>query len=201
VAAPPFVTGSIVTATEMNTLWRAHWRKSTEKDIVSTASEVDLLNGEVTIDAGAMSTNRWLSAILLGDYLNNTGSTQTFTLKVKLGGTTIFDDVTSTISSDADRNDWRLDILIANLGSASSQFTQGVLFWAGGVAAATGLGDLAGAESGLGAANTHTVIPFGSNNVTSINTAVASAFAVTVAHGASNASLSMRLKAAVVSVI
>jgi hypothetical protein len=122
--AIPFQTSQVVTAIEMNELARAHWRKTTAKTVVNTITETDLLNGEFTIDAGAMSTNRMLRLTASGDWINNTGAAvATPRLKLKFGATTVVDSnvLAAAWAAHADRRGWRLIAEIANLGAANAQ--------------------------------------------------------------------------------
>lgn len=168
------------------------YRKVTEKDVVNTVTETDLLNGEITIAAGVMSTNRMLQASLLIDYLNNTGGNQDIALAIKLGGTTLWSDLTSMTTSASRRALW-LNIKIMNLNSASVQFLSGFYSFSAEGGATTGLGDL-NAQAPRQSA-------IASNGTVAVNTAVAQAFVVTATHGTANASLSCRLKSALVEVL
>lgn len=169
----------------------ARYRKTSEKDVVGTAVETDLLNGEITIAANVMGTNRICRALLIGDYLNNTGGNQDFTLKIKLGGIILYQDLVSAISSSANRRPWEIRFDIANLGLTNSQWMNGWHSLGTAVAPTTGIGRPS--DAGYGDSN------FASSFA--IDTTVARALAVTVAHSAANASLSARLKYAVVEVI
>jgi len=124
--AIPFATSQIMIASEANELARAHWRKTTVKTVVNTLTETDLLNGEITIDAGAMSTNRTLRLTAWGDAINNTGAAvATPRFKLKLGATTLVDSnvIAATWGQSASRFPWRLAVEIKNLGATNSQWT------------------------------------------------------------------------------
>ncbi len=204
-AAPPFVTGAVVTATEMNTLARAYWRKLTEKDVVNTASAVDLLNGEVTIDAGAMGANRMLRATLVGDYLNNTGADRTFVLTVDLGTTLLQKTVggagASSISASATRRPFRIEIEICNLGAANSQWSSMSVFLGEASSTGTGLGDLTNVVRPTANGGIHQFALVGANGAHSRDTTSAQTLAVYVTHSTASTSLSARLKYAIVEVV
>jgi hypothetical protein len=166
------------------------YRKTTEKDVVNTTVETDLLNGEVTIGAGVLGTTGAVRVTAVIDYLNNTGSNQNLTWKVKLGATTIFGDLIVR-TTNANRNPWWLTFVIANLGSASSQALNGILGFAGTVPpTVAGIGGITGGVPGGIIGGTATE-----------DTTSAKALAVTVTHGAASASLSCRLKYAVVEIV
>lgn len=57
----------------------------TVQDVVNTTTETTVYS--FTVPGGTLSTNRALRLTLIGDYLNNTGSSQDFQFKLKYGGT------------------------------------------------------------------------------------------------------------------
>jgi hypothetical protein len=86
----------------MNELARAHWRKTTSKQVLNTITATDLLNGEITIDAGAMSTNRMIRLTAFGDWVQTSaGATDVPRFKVKLGATTLIDTGVSGYASSS----------------------------------------------------------------------------------------------------
>lgn len=171
------------------------YRKVTEKDVVNTTTETDLLNGEITIAAGAMSTNKTAKVTLIGDYLNNSGGARTSIFRIKFGGTTIVaQDVLPAVGVHANRRPWRVEFDIVNLNAANVNFLEGN-FWLGGVGttATSGIGD--------GTVGDLIMFSYASNGTMSIDTASAQVVAVTWTHPTAHASLSMRLKSALVEVI
>jgi hypothetical protein len=201
--AVPFQTAEVVTAVEMNELARAHWRKTTAKVVANTVTETDLLNGEITIDAGAMSTNRMLRLTALGDSINNTGGTVAIPrIKLKLGATTIIDSnvLAAVWGTSTNRLPWRFDVLIQNLGAANSQwsdlsFRQSIAGGIAGVAAMT---------TGEGV-----TVTTASNNVweiraagtSAVDTTAAQALALTTTLATANALEDMTLKFATVELV
>lgn len=171
-------------------------RKTTEKDVVNTVALTDLLNAEVTIPAAAMTSGGRLRLVAAGDYLNNSGVTKGLRLRVRLGGTTLWDATSSgtIIPTDANRCAWTLTLIIQALGSTIAQRASGlfVLGYANVGAAATGTGGMAGGPSILA--------PF--LGVASTLDMVAASRAVTfeAAHSAAHASTSIRLEHAYVEV-
>jgi hypothetical protein len=191
----PVTAGELVGLDYLNSVVRAHWRKVTEKDVANTSAETDLLNGEVTIGAGAMATNRMLRVSLDGDYLNNRGGTATLRIKVKLGSTVIIDTGAGpTVAASATRRPFQLRALIANLNSASVQW--GRLEAQLGTAGA--LTDGVGSFSGM----TAEAYVFATTNGTkAVDTSSARLLEVTVAHSVTHASLSCRLKMGMVELV
>src|SRR4051794_27688805 len=67
------------------------YRKVTAKQLVSSVTETDLLNGEITLAAGVLGSDRIARIVLWGDFLQNTGVDRGGpTLKLKYGGSTLF---------------------------------------------------------------------------------------------------------------
>ena len=62
-------------------------RSTTEQDVVSSAAETSVYSYSVPV--GTIGTNKILRLTVTGSYLNNSGSPDTFTPRVKFGGTTI----------------------------------------------------------------------------------------------------------------
>jgi hypothetical protein len=198
----PFATAEIVTPAEMNELARAHWRKTTAKQVVNTVTETDLLNGEITIDAGAMSTNRMLRLIAIGDLINNTAATQAAPrLKLKLGATTIIDTgaLAASWATNAGRFGWEINCKIANLGAANSQWSSMLADMAASTAAANAvLTTGEGFYTGMGGAD---LLRVTGGNSSAVDTTAAQALALTVILPVANAALDMTLKYASVEIV
>lgn len=154
-------------------------RQAADNDINTTAAETTLYT--YTIPAATLGTTGSLRLRLQGDYLNNTGAAATYTLRVKLGATTLFDDVSGGLASSATRRPWFLDLVLANQSATSQVLTFGHKLGSS-VGGATGLGDMTAAG---GNDTAH-------GGASSENTANALTLAVTIQHSASSANLSMR---------
>ncbi len=179
---PPFVASEIPSAAKWNSLVGTYTRATTTVDVVSTATETTLFSQSV--GAGHMSSDRMLRLTLLGDYLNNTGASEDPRLRVKWGGTTIWDQVPSVIGSNANRRPFRAVVEIANLNSATSQYMSGVMA-IGSANATVGIGSANPADAGGMIA---------SAGLLSVNTASAAVIAVTAQHDTSSANLSLRVR-------
>ena len=200
----PVAPGELVDVGYLNEVARAHYRKTTTKQVVNTIAETDLLNGEVTIGAGVMGTSRTLRLTAWGDAVNNSGSTQVFPrLKLKLGATTLLD--TGTLSGSwggaAGRFSWRALAEVANLGAANSQWAwlsaqmRGAL-----VNANTGAAFTTG-EGNYGGLATVNWVDLTGGNSGAVDTTIAQALALTVILPAAGATLDMTLKGAFVEVV
>jgi hypothetical protein len=181
------------------------YRKTSEKDVVNTVAGTDLLNGDITIGAGVMGTDKTLRATLIGDYLNNTGAVRSLTVSVSFGGVTLWTetigDGVNTIGASGNRRAMRISLEIANLGAANSQMMTGMIALSG-LGAATGTGaDLAGLTRLYTNAGNSERSTFGSSGAIAVDTASAQALLVTVTHSTASASLSARLKYAIIEIV
>ena len=76
--------GAVTVATKERVLTRL----VAEQDIVSSTTETDLL--AYSVPASTLGTDKALRVTIKADYLNNSGSSRTFTLKIKYGATTMY---------------------------------------------------------------------------------------------------------------
>lgn len=118
--------------------WRVVDRESSPNDIVNVATEQTLYS--VTVPGNLLATERGVRLTLIGDYLNSSGSTKTLQVKVKYGATTLFDDVTGTIATNAARRELRIQIDLFNQGATNDQIMGGLLALSAVTAATTGRG-------------------------------------------------------------
>lgn len=128
--------------------------KTTQKDVVNTNAETDLLNGEIALGADWLGPNGFAILDASGDILNNSGTTPTITLRIKLGTTTLWAATTGAMSSNANRGFWYAHIVIFNAAATNAQKMSGFIHaTAIGTAAATGEGGYAGTGAGVGLIN------------------------------------------------
>lgn len=210
----PVAVNELVGVDYLNEVARAHYRKTTSKAVNTTVSPTDLLNGEITIGAGAVSTVRGLRATLWGDWLQNSGASQKpprFQLVV--GGTTVLDTSVGAsgfnIAAAATRAGWRCQLEMLELGATNSQLWSMALLlapnstsgWQNGGAAlfATGEGAYTIPVSATGGA-TAMAEALGINT-SAIDMTVAQTFAFNVINGVSNASYETKLLGAIVEVV
>lgn len=122
-----FVRSSVlpITANGIGTgIVKSPYRKSSSKQVVNTTSLTDLLNGEVTIAAGAMGANGVLRLTAWGDMKNNSGgSVSTPQFLFQLGTTNLVESgvIVGAWSNAITRYPWRVQATIANL-TASTQW-------------------------------------------------------------------------------
>ena len=99
------------------------YKNTSTVSVVNTASETNLLNQTVT--AGSMGTSGILHVVLSGYYLNDGGSSADFTMRLKFGGTTIWEDTSLNFSDATIRKPMHMEFWVKNMGSASSQRSTG----------------------------------------------------------------------------
>jgi hypothetical protein len=185
--------GQIWTAANWNTHGRDNLKammhlayvKATEKDIVNSTSAVDLLNDEVTIAGGSVGATGAIRVVMVGDYLNNSGSGATLTLEIILGATSLWKSTSSSVSSSATRHILGFDFVIHARNATNSQFMMGTGTF-GGLAATTGLGPIAG------------ISPFAiaSAGFSAVDMTADQTLVVKATHSVANALISARCEAA-----
>ena len=153
-------------------------------DIVNTLAESTVFSA--TVPANTLGTDRAVRALLIADYLNNTLANQTLRLKVKLGATTLYDDITGALATNAARRAVRIEAVIAAQNSASVQSLGGSVSVSAAGGTTSGLGDLAGVT-------VYTPL----TGVAAENSGNALTFAITITHSAANGALSFRRQYAV----
>lgn len=99
-------------------------RDVTVQEVANTLTETTVFS--TTVTGGDLSTNRQLRLTLVGDYLNNTGGQENFSVKVKYGGTTFFHG-SHLLSNNANRRGMRLDFLLTAGNASTVQYATGSL--------------------------------------------------------------------------
>lgn len=199
----PIAATTVVTAAFLNDLTGVYDRTAAALDIVSSGAETTLYSKTVT--GGHMSTNRMLRLTLVGDYFNNSAATRTLQLKVKFGGTTIFDDTAgdavNAITVSAARRPLILQLWLGNQGATNAQFLGGFVSIGQPGGATTGIGDLAQMTLGSGSGTNQAFLPITSDGVAALDTTTDKLLDITVTHSAANASLSVRRQYAVLELL
>lgn len=161
---------------------RAIVRDATALTISNTAAETTYFTS--IVPEKLLIDSRCLRLRLLGEMLNNTLMAQTFVFRVKLGGTTLYDDTFDPLGVglviSATPRLLHIEGEIAALGSASSQMLWGRVWVTNVSATTTGLGD-------MGPGNFYDV-QYGSNGPSSINMDIAQTLEVTIQPSAASAS-------------
>ena len=157
----------------------------TQLVIAGTAAETTLYSFD--IGANLLGTNGCVECRLDCDYLNNSGSNKTITLKVKYGATTMYADTTSNIASDVDRAAFSIWV---RLSAANSTAAQNVFMQTNGgtrVAPTTGISQFGFAAGGTGAS-----IPSAMSGTATEDSTLVKTFALTITHSAADANTSFR---------
>jgi hypothetical protein len=175
--------------------------------VSATVTETDLLNGEFSVPANALATNRVLRLTAWGDAVFTSGGAQSvprFRFKMGSGPTTLIDTSTvSGIGSSASRGSWRIRVEVAASGATNVQWVtfdgwvQGFGTGAtGNVAFATGQGSV----SVLVAGTSSNQVYYLGGNAGAIDTTAAQAALLTVVNGSST-STDVTLKGALMEII
>lgn len=132
--------------TEINDNWTALEnavtvldRSTTDVDVVNTLSETAIHS--VTIPANKLGTDKGVRLTILGDILNNSGANRNFTIKVKYGTTTLYEDTTATpLGADSARRAFFMSLTLSAKGATNSQLLCGLATISNRGAATTGTG-------------------------------------------------------------
>ena len=109
--------------------------------ISNTVAETNMLN--YTLPANTLGTNGSIKVRLAGYILQNDATGRAFQVKVKFGGTTIFDSITQSFAQQAATRPFVIEFVLRNANATNSQTGNG--FMAAGladVAATVGIGDI-----------------------------------------------------------
>lgn len=95
------------------------YKNTTTVAVANTSTETNLLNQNIT--ANAMGINGLLHIVCSGWYLNDSGGSETFTMRFKFGGTTLWEDDSVSFSDNTIRRPVHMEFWLKNMNSASSQ--------------------------------------------------------------------------------
>ena len=157
-------------------------RAPTMLKIENTTTETDAYAFNVA--GGALGTTKTLRVVLHGDFLNGTLSSQNLTIRIKFGGTPLYDDVVS-ISQGSNRRPVLITLYLSNQNSASAQFLTGTVDIGNNSVPTTGIGGID--TTGGGA-----FLSIASNGSSSISTTSANTFKITVQFATQSTSISFR---------
>lgn len=150
-----------------------------QTDIVNTTTETTLYS--FSVPGGTLGTTRSLRLVIDGDQLNNSGSSDTVTLRVKYGSTTLYQD-DGVYASNATRISWRFDFTFGNTTATNAQYVSAIFLTSTRGGATTGNGDWNG--DGL-----QNMVLSGTSAEDSTTTLT---FSITIQHTVANASTSWR---------
>lgn len=183
-----------------------NWREVCRSITTDTTSPVRVLNRDVavndvvnsntettvytfTVPGGTLGSTKALRLTLIGDYLNNSGSSRTLTIKGKYGSTTVFSGVPGgSITADANRHAVFCQLVLHAFNATNAQVASGTVT----LGAANTIGGTAAASAATFFANHSTVAEDSTGDL---------ALAVTVQHSATDANLSFRAQTAVLEVL
>lgn len=115
------------------------------KNIDNSTAETSIFSG--TVPGGTLGTQGCVHVVASGIWLNNSGSNATFTLKIKYGATTLFEDVSATLTSTGFTRTWQLEFRLFADNSTSAQRLAGTIAMGTAAGVTTGYGDIAGTVS------------------------------------------------------
>ena len=154
-------------------------------NVASSTAETQVYG--FTIDANKLGTDKGVRVRFFGTYLNNSGSVRTLRIRVKLGGTILYDETVGTtilIPISVNRRGVVFDLQLFNAGAANSQKMGGRISISDSTGATAGVGSLD--RDTKNAEGLYEAAIFGTSAVDTTSNRL---FEITVQHSASNASL------------
>ena len=95
-----------------------------------------------TVPANFMGANGAIRVRIYGTLLNNTGNNRTVRLRLKFGGTTLYDDTSGNLGSSGNRRAFWIEFTIMNAGATNSQKLAGFLTISANGAPTVGMGEV-----------------------------------------------------------
>lgn len=196
----PVAPGELCDTTCINEWVRTHYRLGTQAAISNTSALTDLLNGGVTIGAGAMSTNKTLRLLAKVSVVNTLATESLPRFQLTLGGATLIDTSGPSGGLLTGASSFLVEALITNVATASQVYSLKV-HGAGAFAAVsnpflTGNGNYA-----VGGTGNLLATAFGIGSGSTVNTALAQALALNIKFNVASTSLSATLLDAFVEVV
>jgi hypothetical protein len=158
-------------------------RDLTLLDVVSSTTETAVYS--YSVPANQLGTDSGVRATLVGTYLNNASNSYSTQIRVRFGGTALFDDSVNFAKNSSPRA-VLIIVDLFNAGSTGSQKLGGKITIGQLSAATVGFGDLGAAQSSSSAVDQPV---YGTSGV---DTTSAKTLEITVQHSNSDAALSFK---------
>lgn len=153
--------------------------------VVNTTTETAVYT--FAVPANTLSTNRTIHLSLIGDLINNTGATPTYTVRVKYGATTIFQGAVQTLASSASRAAIVLDVELTAANATGAQRAKSFLWLGNGNGANTG-----GVALDLGDGTSNVNARYAIHNAVAEDSTASKNLVVTYQMSAANAAADLR---------
>ena len=105
-----------------------------------TLSTTEATIYSVTLPANTFSTNESATFLITGALLNSSGGSRVYTLRVSVGGTTVYQDALITMGNQANARGFRMELEVHENG-ANAQKTSGIITISNANTTTTGTGD------------------------------------------------------------
>jgi hypothetical protein len=162
-------------------------RDTSSQSVANTTTETTVYT--YSVPANALGTDRMLRLTLLGQYLNNSGSNKTFTVRVKFGATTVYEGVAESLATGATERFHSLQFWLLARGATNAQYAYGHHL-------VGSLDTIGGANPDEGAGDRQTGHAAVAEDTTSAKT-----FSVTVQHGTAAATVTYQFDTAMLELI
>ena len=154
-------------------------RDVTETEVVNTTTETTVYS--YSVPANTLGTNKLLRLTLIGDYLNNSGTDKTLTLKITYGATSLLNQAFTFIATSASRRAIPLESWLSANNATNSQRSLTRLWIFGGGSAGSPPSLQAISHRGLAV-----------HNAVAEDSTAAKTLAVTVTHNNADTTISFR---------
>lgn len=167
------------------------FKNTTMASVANTTTETNILN--TTLTAGLMGTNGAIHIVLSGWYKNDSGGSDSMDMRLKLGGTIIWQDESVAFSDASIIRPFHMEFWIKNMNSASSQHGAGWYM----------IGHANNADVGISDFALVTDMPHGALTTinSAINTASSQSLQLSVVHGDADPELSLNAETLLVELI
>lgn len=99
------------------------YKNTATVSVANTSTETNVISQ--SISAGSMGTTGLLHLVISGHYLNDSGASESFDIRLKFGGTTIWEDTSESFSDHTIRRTFHMEFFLKNNNSATAQKTTG----------------------------------------------------------------------------
>lgn len=165
-------------------------QSTTAVDVTNTTTKTEVLRA--TIPANSITGTKAVSCAAGGFYLNNSTTTKTLLIEIKLGSTVLWSGTTGNLNSAAPLHAFNMHIHIVPVnGASNAQIVHGVVGISGAANSGTGAGDPSAALTAAVGFNTPIAGPSTSGSAEDATTDLD--LVVSVQHSAAHASTTFRL--------
>ncbi len=149
-------------------------RSTTTTSVANTTADTVIYS--LSVPANTLGTTHQLRVTIGGTYENSTGASETLRVRVRYGGTSLWDDTTGNLTTSTSLRAWRLEFVLAANASTSAQKLLGNFFIGHANTTTAGRGDIG---TTLGSVTAYSAPVYGTS---AVNSTLAQTLEVRVVH-------------------